>query len=87
MGLGLWALGVQGLGNFGRIEPITTDHDVVQHSPARGPESRISSLPIASLVVPFWGYLLGSLIYNWFKPKKGTTMETRGSIGAQERGV
>ena len=33
------------------------------------------TLPIVSIVVSFWGYLIGSLIYNWLN-KKETTMET-----------
>ena len=28
------------------------------------------SLPVVSIVVPFWGYLLGSLIIHLVKPKK-----------------
>ena len=32
---------------------------------------------VVSIVVPFWGYLLGSL-KELVKPKKGTTMETVG---------
>ena len=36
-------------------------------------------LPIVSIVVPFWGYFLGSLIYISVKPKKGTRIETIGS--------
>ena len=35
-------------------------------------------IPIVSIVVPFWGYLIGPLIYNWLNQKKGTTMETIG---------
>ena len=27
-------------------------------------------LPIVSIVVPFWGYLIGSLIYNWLNQRK-----------------
>ena len=27
-------------------------------------------LPIVSIVVPFWGYLLGSLIESWLNQKK-----------------
>ena len=27
-------------------------------------------LPIVSIVVSFWGYLIGSLIYNWLNQKK-----------------
>ena len=26
--------------------------------------------PRVSIVVPFWGYLIGSLIYNWLNQKK-----------------
>ena len=35
-------------------------------------------LPIVSIVVPLWGYLIGSLLQYLVKPKKGTTMETIG---------
>ena len=35
-------------------------------------------LPVVSIVVPFWGYLIGNLIIYLVKPKKGTTMETIG---------
>ena len=35
-------------------------------------------LPVVSIVVPFWGYLIGSLLYIWLNQKKGTTMETIG---------
>ena len=28
------------------------------------------SLPIVSIVVPFWGYLIKALIYNWLNQKK-----------------
>ena len=31
---------------------------------------RVYSLPIVSIVVPFWGYLLGSLISNWLNQKR-----------------
>ena len=34
------------------------------------------------IVVPCWGYLIGSLIYlsiEWVKPRKGPTMDTIGS--------
>ena len=41
----------------------------------------IGILPVVSIVVPFWGYLLGSFILNMVKPKTGTTMETIGSMG------
>ena len=38
-------------------------------------------VPIVSIVVPFRDYLLGSLInIELVKPKKGTTMETIGSV-------
>ena len=33
-------------------------------------------VPIDSIVVPLWGYFLGSLILKWVHPKKGTTTET-----------
>ena len=39
---------------------------------------RSLALPIVSIVVPFWGYLIGSLLYIWLNQKKGTTMETLG---------
>ena len=42
------------------------------------PVSRKHTVLIFSIVVPFWGCLIGSLICNWFNPQKGTTMETRG---------
>ena len=37
-------------------------------------------VPRVSIVVPFWGYLIESLIYNWLNQKKGTTMETIGRV-------
>ena len=36
------------------------------------------TLPIVSIVVPFWGYLFRILNIILVKPKKGTTMETIG---------
>ena len=33
-------------------------------------EKALGILPIVSIVVPFWGYLLGSLIQKLVKPKK-----------------
>ena len=30
----------------------------------------VQGLPIVSIVVPFGGYLIGSLIYNWLNQKK-----------------
>ena len=36
------------------------------------------AIPIVSIAVPFWGYLLGILNIELVKPKKGTTMETIG---------
>ena len=35
-------------------------------------------LPVVSIVVPFWGYLIKFLIIYLVKPAKGTTMETIG---------
>ena len=35
-------------------------------------------MPIVSIVVPFWGYLKGSLMENGLNQKKGTMMETIG---------
>ena len=35
-------------------------------------------LPAVSIVFPFGGYLIGSLLYIWLNPKKGTTVETIG---------
>ena len=40
--------------------------------------NQVPTLPIVSIVVPFLGYLLGSLIEKELNPKKGTTMETIG---------
>ena len=37
-----------------------------------------SGLPVASIVVPFWGLLIRILNIELVKPKKGTTMETIG---------
>ena len=34
------------------------------------PLSEGRSLPRVSIVVPFWGYLSGSLIYKWLNRKK-----------------
>ena len=31
---------------------------------------RSLALPIVSIVVPFWGYLIGSLLYIWLNQKK-----------------
>ena len=39
----------------------------------------LKGLPIVSIVVPFWGYLIGSLIYSWLN-QKGTTMEIIGRV-------
>ena len=36
--------------------------------------------PIVSIVVPFGGYLFRILNIHFVKPKKGTTMETIGSL-------
>ena len=45
-------------------------------------------LPIVSIVVPFWGYLIRILIIYLVKPKKGTTMETIGrALGCQSDGA
>ena len=33
-------------------------------------------LPIVSIVVSLWGYLIESYLYTLLNPKKGTTMET-----------
>ena len=41
------------------------------------------SITIVSIVVPFWGYLIKILNVYLVKPKKGTTMETIGSVGAE----
>ena len=41
------------------------------------------AVPIVSIVVPFWGYLLRSLIKELVKSKKGTTMETIGILEPQ----
>ena len=30
----------------------------------------VDVIPIVSIVVPFWGYLIGSLIYNWLNQKR-----------------
>ena len=37
-------------------------------------------LPIVSIIVPFWGYLLGSLVQNWLNQKRELPMETTGRI-------
>ena len=40
-------------------------------------------LPVVSIVFPFWGYLIGSLLYIWLNQKKETTMETIGRVQIQ----
>ena len=39
-------------------------------------EVKVKALPVVSIVVPFWGYLIGSILYIWLN-QKGTTMEYR----------
>ena len=40
-------------------------------------EVKVKALPVVSIVVPFWGYLIGSILYIWLN-QKGTTMESIG---------
>ena len=40
--------------------------------------SGFRTLPIVSIVVPFWDYLIGSQLYFGLNQKKGTTMDTIG---------
>ena len=52
-------------------------HQATTEDELAAPQSRGQLFPPpVSIVVPFWGYLLGSLILKFVRPIKGTTMET-----------
>ena len=65
------------LGSYVPIVSILEPKKGIQHPPrlkTSGPHQwpwlSVEDLPIVSVVVPFWGYLLGSFIWNWLNPKK-----------------
>ena len=38
-------------------------------------------LPVVSIVVPFWGYLIGSLLYGWLNQKRNYNGDCRYCCG------
>ena len=44
--------------------------DPRDQGPSEGLELRVAMMPLVSVVVPFWGYLLGSLICNYLSIKQ-----------------
>ena len=55
--------------------------------PCISASSSVQELPVVSIVVPFWGCLIWSFIYNWLNPKDGPTMETVGTVGGHAQGT